>query len=155
MLKLGMVSSFHPHSMCTKLVRVTTRTTSCTNWTISFEVWGVSDENSSILKILKLDHHFTNIACVQQMRGLRQKLDGLRVQTGPSPSKYDGFQTKTHLLWKGWDLAWYDHFTNKACVQKLRGYDKNWMHFVYKLDHLLRSMKVSRKLICYRGILFL
>ena len=41
-LKLGMVSSFHPHRMCTKVERVTAKTgcTSCTNWTISFEVWG-------------------------------------------------------------------------------------------------------------------
>ena len=56
-LELGMVSSFHPHSMCTKVERVTTKAecTSYTNWTISFEVWGVSDENSSPLERLKLD----------------------------------------------------------------------------------------------------
>ena len=41
-LKLGMVSSFHPHSTCKKVERVTAKTgcTSCTNWTISFEVLG-------------------------------------------------------------------------------------------------------------------
>ena len=41
-LKLGMVSSFHPHRMCTKVERVPAKTgcTSCTNWTISFEVSG-------------------------------------------------------------------------------------------------------------------
>ena len=41
-LKLGMVSSFHPHSMCKKVERLTAKTgcTSCTNWTISFEVSG-------------------------------------------------------------------------------------------------------------------
>ena len=41
-LKLGMVSSFHPHSMCKKGERVTAKTgcTSCANWTISFEVSG-------------------------------------------------------------------------------------------------------------------
>src|SRR3954468_18756626 len=39
-LKLGMVSSFDPHNMCAKVEWVTTKTgcTSCTNWTISFEV---------------------------------------------------------------------------------------------------------------------
>src|ERR1044072_7468932 len=39
-LKVGMVSSFHPHSMCAKVERITTKTgyTSCTNWTISFKV---------------------------------------------------------------------------------------------------------------------
>ena len=42
MLELGMVSSFHPHSMCERVERVTAKTgrTSCTNWTISFGVSG-------------------------------------------------------------------------------------------------------------------
>src|SRR6266511_6128886 len=37
-----MVSSFHPHSMCKKVERVTTKNgcTSCTKWKISFEVSG-------------------------------------------------------------------------------------------------------------------
>ena len=37
-----MVSSFHPHSMCKRVERVTAKTgrTSCTNWTISFVVSG-------------------------------------------------------------------------------------------------------------------
>src|SRR3990170_16929 len=37
-----MVSSFHPHSMCYKVERVTEKAgcTSCTKWTISFEVSG-------------------------------------------------------------------------------------------------------------------
>ena len=42
MSKLGMVSSFHPHRMCKRVETVTAKTgrTSCTNWTISFEVSG-------------------------------------------------------------------------------------------------------------------
>ena len=42
MLKLGMVSSFHPHSICERVERVTAITgrTSCTNWTNSFGVSG-------------------------------------------------------------------------------------------------------------------
>src|SRR4051794_2257063 len=39
-------------------------------------------------------HHLTHITCVQKLRGLRQKLDALRVQTGPSLSKYKGFRQK-------------------------------------------------------------
>ena len=37
-----MVSSFHPHSMCKRVERVTAKTgsTSCTNWAISFGVSG-------------------------------------------------------------------------------------------------------------------
>src|ERR1044072_6524835 len=41
-LKLGMVSSFDPHSMCAKVERIMAKTgcTSCTNWTISVKVQG-------------------------------------------------------------------------------------------------------------------
>ena len=42
MLKVGMLSSFHPHSMCSKVERATTKTgcSSCTKRTISLEVSG-------------------------------------------------------------------------------------------------------------------
>ena len=41
-LKMLKVSSFHPHSMCERVERVTAKTgqTSCTNWAISFGVSG-------------------------------------------------------------------------------------------------------------------
>src|ERR1043165_8875060 len=39
-------------------------------------------------------HNLTHIACVQKLRGLQQKLDALRVQTGPSLAKYKGFRRK-------------------------------------------------------------
>src|SRR4051812_23055762 len=41
-LKLGMVPSFDPRNMCTRVERITDKTgcTSCTNWTISFKVQG-------------------------------------------------------------------------------------------------------------------
>src|SRR3954468_13151004 len=41
-LKLGMVSSFVPHSMCEKVERIKakTRCTSCTKWTVSLKVRG-------------------------------------------------------------------------------------------------------------------
>src|SRR3954469_5421481 len=41
-LKLSMLSSFDPHSMCAKVERITTKTgcTLCTNWTIYFKVRG-------------------------------------------------------------------------------------------------------------------
>src|SRR3954471_2353956 len=45
-------------------------------------------------------HHLTHIACVQKLRGLRQKLDALRVQSGPSLSKYEGFRRKL-ICFKG------------------------------------------------------
>ena len=39
-------------------------------------------------------HNFTHIACAKKFRGLRQKLDALRVQNGQSLSKYQGFGRK-------------------------------------------------------------
>ena len=45
-------------------------------------------------------HHFTHIACARKLRGLRQKLDALRVQNGQSLSKYQGFIRKL-ICYKG------------------------------------------------------
>src|SRR3954467_11897870 len=45
-------------------------------------------------------HNLTHITCVQKLRGLRQKLNALRVQTGPSLSKYEGFRQKL-ICFKG------------------------------------------------------
>ena len=45
-------------------------------------------------------HYFTHIACAKKLRGLRQKLDALCVQTGQSLSKYQGFGQKL-ICYKG------------------------------------------------------
>ena len=48
-----MVSSFHPHSMCNKVERVTAKTgcTSCTKRTISFEVSGFHTETRLLQRV--------------------------------------------------------------------------------------------------------
>ena len=55
-LKVGMVSSFDPHSMCKNVERVTAKTgcTSCTKRTISFEVSGFHTETH----LLQRDFNF-------------------------------------------------------------------------------------------------
>ena len=50
-------------------------------------------------------HHFTHIACAKKLRGLRQKLDALRVQNGQSLSKYQGFGRKL-IYYKGISFFW-------------------------------------------------
>ena len=45
-------------------------------------------------------HHFIHIACARKLRGLWQKLDALRVQTGQSLSKYQDFIRKL-VCYKG------------------------------------------------------
>ena len=49
-------------------------------------------------------HHFIHIACARKLRGLRQKLDALRVQNGQSLLKYQDFIRKLvcynrHFKW--------------------------------------------------------
>src|SRR5918996_1533839 len=58
-LKVCMVSSFHPHSMCKKVERLTAKTgcTSCTKRTISFEVSGFHTETC----LLQRDFIFLNL----------------------------------------------------------------------------------------------
>ena len=50
-------------------------------------------------------HHFTHIACAKILRGLREQLDALRVQTGQSLSKYQGFGRKL-ICYKGISFFW-------------------------------------------------
>ena len=45
-------------------------------------------------------HNFTHTACAKKLRGLREKLDVLRVQTPQSTSKYQGFGRKL-VYYKG------------------------------------------------------
>ena len=57
--QVGMVSSFHPHSMCKKVERLTAKTgrTSCTKRTISYEVSGFHTET----RLLQKDFIFSNL----------------------------------------------------------------------------------------------
>src|SRR3954468_6156804 len=59
-------------------------------------------------------HHLSQITCVQKLRGLRQKLDALRVQTGPSLSKYEGFIRK-HICFKGISF-FYTYLNSRHCL---------------------------------------
>src|SRR3954469_14049098 len=82
-------------------------------------------------------HHFTHITCVQKLRGLRQKLDALRVQTGPSLSRYEVFQTKTHLLQR--------HFIF------LNLFQLKYFFFAFSMHHSKPHTKISTvsNFICY------
>ena len=54
-------------------------------------------------------------------------------------------KSSTNELRKGWNLAWYHHFTHIAVQKSWEGYGKNWMHFVYKLDNLFQNIRVSNE----------
>ena len=167
MLKVGMVSSFHPHSMCNKVERVTAKTgcTSCTKRTISFEVSGFHTETRllqryfiflnlfelqtfSVFKIhhSKTHHHFrpflTSFVIFHAFTDYFELLD-------------PKLKSISNELWKGWKLAWYHHFIHIAYTRKLRGLRQ-------KLDalHVQNRQSLSkyhgfiRKLVCYEGISF-
>src|SRR3954465_5903396 len=76
-LKLGMVSSFDPHSMCAKVARITTKTgcTSCTNWTISFKVQGFQT------KTHLLQRHFIFLSLFQLKTFLASNMQHLNPHT--------------------------------------------------------------------------
>ena len=86
-------------------------------------------------------HNFTHIACAKKLRGLRQKLDALRVQNGQSLSKYQGFGRKL-VCYKGisfFELIWTPDF---LCVQNapFKGtssiFNPFWLNLVFFM-HLL------------------
>ena len=62
-------------------------------------------------------HHFTHIARAKNLRGLRQKLDSLRVQTGQSLSKYEGFGGK-FIFYKGLSFL-KTYFNSKLFVRSV------------------------------------
>src|SRR3954463_12891108 len=62
-------------------------------------------------------YHLTNIACVQKLRGLRQKLDALHVQTGPSLSKYECFRRKL-ICYKGISFL-YAYFNSRLFMHSI------------------------------------
>ena len=133
MLKLGMVSSYHPHSMCERVERVTAKTgrTSCTNWTNSFGVSGFRTRTHLLhghfnvfnnlfelrtsfvfsMQHSKRRHHFPTcsdiICCFSVIY--------LIVYRAKWPWNIKSLQNE---LWKCWNLAWYHHFTHIACANE-------------------------------------
>ena len=58
-------------------------------------------------------------------------------------------------LWKGWNLAWYHHFTHIASAKKLRGLrQKQDALRVQNGQSLSKYQGFRRRLFCYKGISF-
>ena len=132
MLKLGMVSSFHPHSMCERVERVTAKTgrTSFTNWTIFFGVSGFRTRTHLLhwhfifLNLFQLQtffafrthhskqcHQFSTLSDI-----IRYFLVIYRfVYRAKWPWNWKSLQNE---LWKCRNLAWYHHFTHIACAKE-------------------------------------
>ena len=99
-LKLGMVSSFHPPSMCDKVERITAKTgcTSCTNWTISFEVSG------SQTKTHLLHRHFIflNLGQLQTFLLSVCIIQSHTINFQPFLTSFAIFHAFTDLFWVRW-----------------------------------------------------
>ena len=97
MLELGMVSSFHPHSMCKRVERVTAKTgrTSCTNWTISFEVSGFPTRTH----LLHWHFIFLNLLQLQTFFAFSMHHSKPRHQLS-TLSDIDIFHSFTDLFWE-------------------------------------------------------
>ena len=65
------------------------------------------------------------------------------------------FKSISNELWKGWNLAWYHHFTHIACAKKLIGLRKKLDALrVQNGQSLLKYKGFIRKLVCYKGVTF-
>ena len=132
MSKLGMVSSFHPHSMCKRVERVTAKTgrTSCTNWTISFGVSGFRTRTHLLhwhfifLNLLQLQTFFAFCTHHSKRRHQFPKLSDiicyfLVIYRFVSRAKWPwNWKALQNELWKCRNLAWYHHFTHIACAKE-------------------------------------
>ena len=150
-----MVSSFHPHSMCKKVERLTAKTgcTSCTKRTISFEVSVFHTETRLLQRGFIFWTYLNSIVFLCSKCTIQSHI----INFQPFLTSFVIFHAFTDFLSyktlklksisnelrKGWKLAWYHHFTHIACAKSWEGYDKNWIHFVYKTDNLFRNIKVS------------
>ena len=128
-LKVGMVSSFHPRSMCKKVERVTAKTgcTSCTKRTISFKVSGfhtklVCYKGISFFKTYLNSWLFVCSKCTIQSHIIifQSFLTSfvifmhLLIILSYKTLKLKSISNE---LWKGWKLAWYHHLTHIACAR--------------------------------------
>ena len=162
-----MVSSFHPHSMCKKVERVTakTRCTSCTKWTISFEVSGFHTETH----LLQRDFNFWTYLNSRLFVCSKCTIQSHIISLHPFwlhllffmhlliILSYKTLKLKSisNELWKGWKLAWYHHFIHIACARKLRGLRQKLDALrVQNGQSLSKYQDFIRKLVCYKGISF-
>ena len=151
-----MISSFHPHSMCKKVERVTAKTgcTSCTKRTISFEVQGFHTET----RLLKRDFIFLNLFELLVFLFSKCTIQSHIIDFQPFLASLVFFMHlliflcyKTLKLKKALQMnskmveSWHGVIISPTQhVQESReAYGKNWTHFVYKTDNLIRSIRVS------------
>ena len=168
MLKVGMVSSFHPQSICKKVERLNSKTgcTSCTKRTISFEVSGFHTETRLLYKGISFFWTYLNsiiFLCskctIQSHIIIFQPFLTSFVIFHAFTNYFEQKTMKLKSIWnellKGSKLAWYHHFTHIACARKYRGlWQKLDALRVQNGQSLSKYQGFIRKPVCYKGISF-
>ena len=94
-------------------------------------------------------HHFTHIASAKKLRGLREKLDALRVQNGQSLSKYQGFERKL-MCYQGISLLnWTPEFLyveNEPFKATSSSFNPFWLRFLFFMHLLIFLSYMTLKL---------
>ena len=160
MLKLGMVSSFHPQWMCKRVEGYSKIWMHFVSKLDNlFRSIRVSDENSSVTRELQC---FLNLFELQLGSVCSIQSDVINFQH--VLTTFAVFQLFTDLFRALNDGEIENHYKMNSenvgtlhgiiispakHVQRSReGYCKTWMHFVYKLDNLFRSIMVSDENSC-------
>ena len=72
-------------------------------------------------------HNFAHIATSKELRGLRQKMDALRIQTGQYPSKYEHFKRKL-ICYKG--ISFFEtYFNSRLFVHSIGSIKRHILKF--------------------------
>ena len=119
-LKPGMVSSFHPHSMCKKVERVTAKTgcTSCTNWTMSFEVSGFRTKTHLLHRQFKILITYYNSGCFfHSACSIQNRV----INFQPFVTKFAIFNAFTDSFWAKWPCNWKAQQMNSEKVETWHG----------------------------------
>ena len=162
-----MVSSFHPHSMCKKVEKLTAKTgwTSCTKRTISFEYQGFTRKLVCYKGISFCWPYLNSIVFLCSKCTIQSHI----IDFQPFLTSFVIFmhlliflsyktmklKSTTNELWKGWKLAWCHRFTHIACARKLKGLRQKLDAFrVQNGQSPSKYESFIRKLICYKGISF-
>ena len=162
-----MISSFHPHSMCKKVERVTAKTgcTSYTKWTISFQVLRFHTETRLLQRDFIFELIWTPLVfCVKNAPFKATSsiynpfwlhllfFMHLLIILSYKPLK---LKSTTNELWKGWNMARYHRFTHIEFAKKLRGLRQKLDALrVQNGQSLSKNQHFIRKLVCYKGISF-
>ena len=120
-----------------------------------FRSMRVSDENTSITKGFQFFEHILtqDFFCIQYapFKATSSLFKPFLTSFAIFHAFHDLFWAKMTLNWKALQMnlemveSWHGIIISSTyhVLKSWEGYGKNWMHFVYKMDNLFRSIRVS------------